>query len=80
MTEYKLNIFVLSNLAEYEYRIYSKQEIWIFVFEYVIFGGYYSNIRIYLCYTETDETGKTEGDWGNEKSWAELADDYLDRH
>ena len=40
-------IFVLSNLAEYEYGIYSKQENWIFVFEYEIFGGYYSNIRIY---------------------------------
>ena len=47
------NIFVLSNLAEYEYWIYSKQENWIFVFEYVIFGGYYSNIRIYSCHTET---------------------------
>ena len=45
------NVFVLSNLAEYEYRIYSKQENWIFVFECVIFGGYYSNIRIYSCYT-----------------------------
>ena len=41
------HIFVLSNLAEYEYRIYSKQENWIFVFEYIIFGDYYSNIRIF---------------------------------
>ena len=37
-------MFVLSNLAEFEYGIYSKQENLIFVFEYAIFGGYYSNI------------------------------------
>ena len=41
------NIFVLSKLAEYEYRIYSKQENWIFIFEYIIFGGYYLSIRIF---------------------------------
>ena len=34
-----LNIFVLRKLAEYEYRIYSWQENWIFVFEYLIFGA-----------------------------------------
>ena len=45
-------IFAVSNLAEYEYRIYSKEENRIFVFEYIIFGGYYSNIRIYSCYTD----------------------------
>ena len=46
-----LNIFVLSNLAEYKYRIYSKQENWIFIFKYIISSGYYSSIRIYSCYT-----------------------------
>ena len=53
------NIFVLSNLAEYEYQIYSKQENWIFVFKYtIIFGGYYSFIRIYSCYTVSESLTK----------------------
>ena len=45
-------IFVPRNLTEYEYRIYSKKENWIFVFEYVISSAFYLNIRIYSCYTD----------------------------
>ena len=45
------NTFVLSKLAKYEYRIYSQLENGEFVFEYLIFGALYLNIRKYLCYT-----------------------------
>ena len=42
-------IFIFSNLAKYEYQIHSKQENWLFKFEYVIFGAYW--IFKYICVT-----------------------------
>ena len=63
MTLKQLNlVFIFRQLNEYKYRIHlflatwsnmnSKPENSVLVFEYPIFGIWYSNILIYSCYTE----------------------------